>query len=72
MYFLFFASTIERKNEDKSNSHPSSITKLPLTSRKAVKSKITKFPHQNKGFISYVFCRNWAVRNPAGTRLDPL
>ena len=28
------------------------------------------FPHQNKGFINYVFCRNWAVRNPAGTRLD--
>ena len=27
-------------------------------------------PHQNKGFINYVFCRNWAVRNPAGTRLD--
>ena len=23
-----------------------------------------------KGFINYVFCRNWAVRNPAGTRLD--
>ena len=28
------------------------------------------FPHQNKGFINYVFCRNWAVRNHAGTRLD--
>ena len=28
------------------------------------------FPHQNKGFINYVFCRNWAVRNLAGTRLD--
>ena len=26
--------------------------------------------HQNKGFINYVFCRNWGVRNPAGTRLD--
>ena len=24
----------------------------------------------NKGFINYVFWRNWAVRNPAGTRLD--
>ena len=28
------------------------------------------FSHQNKGFINDVFCRNWAVRNPAGTRLD--
>ena len=27
-------------------------------------------PQKNKGFINYVFCRNWAVRNPAGTRLD--
>jgi hypothetical protein len=29
-------------------------------------------PNQNKGFINYIFCRNWAVRNPAGTRLDSL
>ena len=29
-----------------------------------------QFSHQNTGFINYVFCRNWAVRNPAGTRLD--
>ena len=26
--------------------------------------------NQNKGFLNYVFCRSWAVRNPAGTRLD--
>ena len=25
--------------------------------------------NQNKGFLNYVFCINWAVRNPAGTRL---
>ena len=29
-----------------------------------------QFSHHNKGFINFVFCRNWAVRNPAGTRLD--
>ena len=29
-----------------------------------------QFSHHKKGFINYVFCRNWAVRNPAGTRLD--
>ena len=27
-------------------------------------------PSENKGFINYVFCRNCAVRNHAGTRLD--
>ena len=30
------------------------------------------FLQKIKGFINYVFCRNWAVRNPAGTRLDSL
>ena len=30
------------------------------------------FYHHNKGFINQVFCRNWAVRNPAGTRPDSL
>ena len=29
--------------------------------------KCTFFSHQNKGFINYDFCRNWAVRNPTGT-----
>ena len=29
-------------------------------------------PHQNKIFTNYVSCRNWAVRNPAGTRLDSI
>ena len=28
------------------------------------------YNHDNKGFINYVFCRKWAVRNPAGTRQD--
>ena len=28
------------------------------------------FPRKNKGFNNYVFCRNWAVRNHAETRLD--
>ena len=31
-----------------------------------------QFSYQNKVFINYVFGRNWAVRNPAGTRLDSL
>ena len=29
-----------------------------------------KFPPKYKGFINYVSCRNWAVRNPAEARLD--
>ena len=32
----------------------------------------SKFTNNNKGFINYVFCRNWAVRNSGGTRLDSL
>ena len=36
----------------------------------AMRRKSSLVSHQNKGFINYVFCRNWAVRNPAGTRLD--
>ena len=30
------------------------------------------FSHYNKGFINYVYFRNWSVGNPAGTRLDSL
>ena len=30
------------------------------------------FSKHNKGFLNYVFWRNLAVRNPAGTRLDNL
>ena len=36
----------------------------------AMQSNAPQFSHHNKGFINYVFCRNWAFRNPAGTRLD--
>ena len=64
MEFLFIASMKKKKSEDKSICHPSSFSILPLSSRKAVKEAPAKFP-QKKGFINYVFCRNWAVRNPA-------
>ena len=61
----------EEKSEDKSIGHPSSFSLLPLSSRKAVKEAPANFPQkENKGFINYIFCRNWAVRNPAATRLD--
>ena len=71
MEFLFIASKEKKKSEDKSICHPSSFPILPLSSRKAVKRSTTKFPlKKTRGFINYVFCRNWAVRSPAGTRLD--
>ena len=67
MEFVFIASMEEKKSEDKSVCHPSSFSVLPLSSRKAVKEVPANFLQKNKGFINY---RNWAVRNPAGTRLD--
>ena len=70
MEFLFIASIEKKKSEDKSIRHPSSFSILPLSLRKAVKEAPANFLQKNKGFITYVFCRKWAVRNPAGTRLD--
>jgi hypothetical protein len=70
MQFLFIAPMEKKKSEDKSNHHCSSFLILPLLSRKAVKRSTIQFPPKNKYFINYVFCRNWAVRNTAGTRLD--
>ena len=71
MEFLFIASMERKKSEGKSICHPSSFKILPLYSRKAVKTSAFHFPPKNtKGFVNYVFCRNWAVRDHAGTRLD--
>ena len=60
----------KKKCEDKSICQPSSFSIHPLSSRKAVKEAPANLPQKNKGFINYVFCRNWAIRNPAVTRLD--
>ena len=35
----------------------------------AMKIKSILVLHSKQGFINNVFCRNWAVRYPAGTRL---
>ena len=43
---------------------------IPFPPGKQWSEASPNFPHQNKGFINYFFCRNLAVRNPAGTRLD--
>ena len=60
----------EEKSKDMSICHPSSFLILPLSSRKALKEAPSHFPRKNKGFINFVFCINWAERNPFGTRLD--
>ena len=70
MKFLFIALMEKKKSEDKSIRHPSRFSILPLSSRRAVKEALANFPQKNKGFINYVFCRNWDVRNSSGTRLD--
>ena len=69
MELLFIASMEKKKSEDTSICHPYSFSILLFSSRKAVKEAPANFLHK-KGFINFVFCRNWAVRNPAGTRLD--
>ena len=70
MKFLFIALMEKKKSENKSISNLSSFPILPVSSRKAVKRSTSQFSPKNKSFINYVFCRNWAVRNSAGTRLD--
>ena len=35
----------------------------------SMQRKTHQFSYHIKGFLDYVFCRKWAVRNPAETRL---
>ena len=69
MEFLLIASMKKKTSENNSICHSSSFSLLSLSSRKAVKEAPANFS-LIKGFISYVVCRNWAVRKHAGTRLD--
>ena len=46
------------------------ISQFFFSPMKAMQRNVTSLLASQKGFITYVFCRNWAVRNPAGTRLD--
>ena len=70
MEFLFIAAMEKKKSEGKSICHHSSFQVLPRSSRKAVKRSTSKFPPKNKVSINYMFCRNWAIRNPVEARLD--
>ena len=59
----------EKQRQDHSSSSQASLH-ITFPPGKQWSEASPNFPHQNKGFINYVFCRNWAVRNPAATRLD--
>ena len=43
------------------------LSPLSFSPLKQCRATSPLFSHQNKGFINYVFCRKWAVTNPAGT-----
>ena len=68
--FLSLLQWRRKESEDKSIHHHFSFSILPLSSRKTVKEAPANLPQKIKCFINYVICRNWAVRSPAGTRLD--
>ena len=70
MEFLFFASMEKKKSEGKSICHPPSFPILLFFLQESSKNKYRPISPKNQGFINYAFCRNWAVRNPAGNRLD--
>jgi hypothetical protein len=61
MEFLFIVSMEKKKSEDKSNCHPSSFSRLPLSSRKAVKEAPANFPHKLR-FLQKLGCQKpcWA------------
>ena len=70
MKFLSIAAMEKKKSGEESIFHPFSFMILFFSFGEALKRSTTQFPNQNKGFLNNVFFRNWAVRNPAGTRLD--
>ena len=72
MGVLCIACMKKGKSVDMSVVHPSKPLHISFPPENQRREAPPYFPDQNKGFIKYVFCRNWAVRNPAGTRLDSL
>ena len=63
----------KRKSGNKSILHHlMHLNTFPLLQERNKEKHQPSSPHQNKSFINTVFCRNWVVRNPAGTRLDSL
>ena len=70
MEFLFIASMKKRKVKASPFVILLAFQYFPIPPGRQEREAPPNFPKKNKGFINYVFCRNWAVRNPAGTRLD--
>ena len=68
---LFAAFMEERESIEKLEGSLMDLSSLFFFSIvEAKKRKSTLVLPYKKGFINYVSSRNWAVRNPAGTRLD--
>ena len=70
MKFHCIVAMEKKKSGDEFIFHTFGFMILPRSFREALNRTLPNSPNQNKGFLNYVFCRNWAVRNPAGTRLD--
>ena len=70
MVFFSVAFNVEKKSGDKTILHHSKLLYTLPPPGKQWSEPSPNSPPQNKGFINHVFCRNWAVRKPAGTRLD--
>ena len=61
-------STMLLWRKEKVETSPSSIQSslhIPFPPGTQQREAPPYFPHHNKGFINYVSCRNWGVRNPA-------
>jgi hypothetical protein len=70
--FRFTAFSKERECEEKLGSMKNGyVSHFPLFNASNAKKSPYFYQHK-KDFIIKVFCRNWAVRNPTGTRLVSL
>ena len=73
MVILFVAFVKERECVQKLRRMKNGIVStFPFLPASNAENPHLSSPITTKGFINYVFFRNRAVRNPAGTRLDSL
>ena len=70
MGFVRIACMENRKDRDKSIFHPVKLLNTLFLQESNAQKHHRIFRNQNKGFINHSFCRNGAVRNPTGTRLE--
>ena len=72
MVLLLIAFQHERESVDKLGRTKNGLVYTFPFLRASNAETLPLFSHHNKRFINYVSCRNWAVRNPVGTKLDSL